>query len=108
MTNAEFDIALRQAARTLTQQLPLEKLRIDRGLVLALNGAASYDHDRWYVCSASDPEVRYRLGPEGCDCPDRQRAPDGRCKHYLAVYLTHAAMQTELTQLTEEQADGNV
>ena len=92
MTEHAFDQTLRDDARRLKFLHPGEGPRLDRGLVLALNGAATYvDGQYWQVRSATDAEVVYTLLPEGCDCPDRQRAPDGRCKHYWAVYLTHAA-----------------
>lgn len=95
MSEHAFDQLLRGCARDLIHVRPEEKARIDRGLVLALNGAAEYHDDHWCVRSASDAEVVYALKPEGCECPDRQRAPEGRCKHYFCVYLTHAAQQKE-------------
>jgi hypothetical protein len=101
MSNLEHDLYLRLAARGLSKALPAERLRIDRGLVLALNGAAEYYDDHWQVRSASDAEVVYALKPEGCECPDRQRAPEGRCKHYWAVYLTHAAQLKESTDVED-------
>lgn len=91
MTTPEFDTALRQSARAMTRTYPEEQARIDRGLVLALNGAAVYVEDHWQVRSASDAEVVYAIQPEGCECPDRQRAPESRCKHYWCVYLTYTA-----------------
>lgn len=103
MTDDQFDTALRDLALGLIHERPSERLRIDRGLVLALNQSAYYPPGGpWKVQSATDPEVIYNLHPEGCDCPDKPRALEGRCKHYWCVYLTHAAMQAERTQLTEE------
>jgi len=101
MTTPAFDQLLRGCARDLINIRPEEKARIDRGLVLALNGAAEYQDDHWQVRSATDAEVGYALRPEGCECPDRQRAPDGRCKHYYAVYLV-LAVQQDYPHLTKE------
>jgi hypothetical protein len=95
MSDHTFDLMLRGCARDLVRLRPEERLRIDRGLVLALNRVTDYVGGSWHVQSASDPEVIYVVGAQGCDCPDQRKAPDGRCKHYWSVYLTQAAQQQE-------------
>jgi len=92
MSTPEFDLALRVSAADVIRLHPEWKARVERGLLLALNGAAVYPAGGpWQVRSASDEEVVYRLLPDGCECPDRQRAPTGQCKHWWSVYLMHAA-----------------
>jgi len=58
------------------------------------------------VRSASDPEVVYTITAEGCDCPDAQKAPVGRSKHYWAVILTATAQQSQAYR-EKEAARGN-
>ena len=70
-----------------------EHARIDRGLVLALNGAVAIREadGAALVQSATDPEIAYEVHQGHCDCPDFERAPAGRCKHRWAVCLVKKA-----------------
>lgn len=82
-----FDNALRAAAVRACTRYAGEAARIERGLVLALNGAVTLHADGTAsVQSASDAEVVYRVNGH-CDCPDASRAPEGRCKHRWAKAL---------------------
>jgi len=89
------DCALRQAAEQARSHYAGEVTRIDKGLVIALNGGVTLCPDGTaQVQSARDPEVVYTVRRGVCDCPDFQRAPDGRCKHRYSVCLVKHAQQT--------------
>lgn len=88
---------LRQTALRAKRTYPLNGGRIDAALVLLLTRTITPAErpGAWYVQSERDSAVSYRatLEPEnGCTCPDytTERAPEGWCKHRLAVcLLTH-------------------
>jgi hypothetical protein len=87
----QFDAALRALADQARTRYPGEAARLDRGLVLALNGHVTLaENGHAFVRSGSDPEVRYVV-MRTCDCPDVERAPDGRCKHRWAASLVRKA-----------------
>jgi hypothetical protein len=86
----EFDTALRTLAAQACERYPDEKARIDRGLVLALNGHVTLHTDGTAtVQSGTDREVQYQVGHGICDCPDAGRAP--HCKHAWARCLVRKA-----------------
>lgn len=86
-----FDNALRAAAARACTRYAGEAARIERGLVLALNGAVTLHADGTAsVQSASDTEIVYTVNGH-CDCPDAARAPEGRCKHRWAKVLVKKA-----------------
>jgi len=86
------DTTLRQLAAQATTRYAGEKARIDRGLVLALNGHVTVNADGSAdVLSGSGAEVAYHVAHGTCDCPDFTRAPDGRCKHVWAKCLIKRA-----------------
>ena len=87
------DTTLRQLAAQATTRYAGEKARIDRGLVLALNGHVTLHADGTAsVQSGTDAEVVYTVNGH-CDCPDARRAPEGRCKHRWAKCLVKRATQ---------------
>jgi hypothetical protein len=89
----EFDAALRTLAAQAATRYAGEQARIDRGLVLALNGGVAFQADGTaLVQSQRDAEVQYRVNGH-CDCPDASRAPEGRCKHRWAKCLTKRAIR---------------
>ena len=91
-TTAEFDTALRALAVRAAERYPGEQGRIERGLLLALNGhAIPLDIGVYSVLSGTDNEVRYTVWKGHCDCADFARAPEGRCKHRWAVTLVKRA-----------------
>lgn len=91
-TTAQFDTALRTLAHQAATRYPGEQARIDRGLVIALNGGVTFAADGTaLVRSQRDPEVVYTVNGH-CDCPDATRVPDGRCKHRWAKTLTRRAL----------------
>ena len=92
MEDSLRDIALRQAAACARAKYPGEDKRIERGLLLALNGKVEIGIDEAYVQSDRDPEVVYTVSHGHCECPDRYNAPDGRCKHVIAAWLTKIAL----------------
>jgi hypothetical protein len=99
-TTAQFDSALRALAIRATERYPGEQARIERGLLLALDGHVTLHEDGTaMVGSASDSEVWYWIERGTCDCPDFSRAPDGRCKHRYAVALVRKA-QTQMAAPT--------
>lgn len=87
-----LDAQLRSLAAQAVTRYPDEQARIDRGLVLALNGHVTLcDDGSAIVQSGSDSEVQYIVAHAHCDCPDYTRAPEGRCKHRFAVALVRKA-----------------
>jgi len=91
-TTVNFDAALRLGAAQATCRYAGEAARIDRGLVLALNGHVTLQPDGTaLVTSAKDTEIVYTVNGH-CDCPDAARAPEGRCKHRWAKCLTKRAI----------------
>jgi hypothetical protein len=92
------DTALRQMADRARTRYAGEAARIDRGLVIALNGGVTLHPDGTAsVQSSSNAEVVYTVNGQ-CDCPDAARAPEGRCKHAFAKALVKKA-----TALVAEQ-----
>ena len=91
-----LDHALRTLAAQATARYAGEHLRIERALVIALNGGVTLNADGSAdVQSCSKAEVVYHVEGGVCDCPDFQRAPDGRCKHRYAVCLVKKATKQE-------------
>jgi hypothetical protein len=99
ITTVQFDTALRVMADRARTRYAGEAARIDRALVIALNGGVTLHQDGTArVQSSSDAEVVYHVGHGTCDCPDFERAPAGRCKHvwarcFLRKALKHIAEQ---------------
>jgi SWIM zinc finger len=92
VTTVQFDTALRQMADRARTRYAGEAARIDRGLVIALNGGVTLKADGVaLVSSTRDDEVFYIVREGQCDCPDFSRAPGGRCKHRFAVCLVKKA-----------------
>jgi len=93
MTITQFDTDLRALAEKATTRYPGEQARIERGLLLALNGHVELLPDGTAtVRSGKDAEVVYRVTRHSCDCADVVRAPDGRCKHRWSVALVKKAL----------------
>jgi hypothetical protein len=102
------DTTLRQLAAQATTRYAGEKARIDRGLVLALNGHVTLHTDGTAsVQSGTDAEVVYAVNGH-CDCPDVARAPEGRCKHLWAKCLVKRAMQAAQYYTSTTDAQGLV
>lgn len=98
MTDVEFDTALRTLATRAHSRYAGEGARIDRGLILALNGHVALLADGSAVVrSEKDQEVFYHVAQHQCDCPDSTRAPQGRCKHRYAACLMKKAHRAEET-----------
>lgn len=95
-TTVQFDTALRTLAARACERYAGEAARIDRGLVIALNGGVTLKADGCaLVSSARDNELFYIVRDGHCDCPDFARAPGGRCKHRFAVCLVKKATQQQ-------------
>jgi hypothetical protein len=93
-TTVQFDATLRTLAEAAHARYAGEAARIDRGLVIALNGGVTLHQDGTAsVQSCSNTEVVYHVAHGTCDCPDFQRAPGGRCKHRFAVCLVKKAQR---------------
>jgi hypothetical protein len=102
------DTTLRQLAAQATARYAGEKPRIDRGLVLALNGHVTLHTDGTAsVQSGTDAEVVYTVNGH-CDCPDVARAPEGRCKHRWAKCLVKRAQQAAQYYTSTTDAQGLV
>jgi len=93
MTMTQFDTDLRALAAKATTRYPGEQARIERGLLLALNGHVELlPNGTATVRSGKDAEVVYRLtGARGCDCQDAQRHEGAVCKHAWARALVKKA-----------------
>jgi hypothetical protein len=92
ITTVQFDQTLRVMADRARTRYAGEAQRIDRALVIALNGGVTLHQDGTAsVQSSSDAEVVYHVAHGTCDCPDFERAPAGRCKHRYSVCLVKKA-----------------
>lgn len=88
----QFDTDLRALAERAKTRYPGEQARIERGLLLALNGHVALLPDGTAtVRSGKDAEVVYHVTRHSCDCADVTRAPDGRCKHRWSVAFVRKA-----------------
>lgn len=93
-STVEFDTQLRALAERAHSRYAGEGARIDRGLVLALNGHVTLCPDGTaLVRSEKHYEVQYQVANGICDCPDAPRAPEQRCKHRYAVCLVRKAQR---------------
>lgn len=93
-----FDTALRTLTAQATTRYPGEQARIERGLVLALNGHVHLRADGTAtVQSGTDGAIVYNVGHGLCDCPDFPRAPGGKCKHVWARCLVRKAAKLPST-----------
>ena len=105
----QFDTTLRTLAVQATARYAGEHARIDRGLVLALNGHVTVNADgSSNVLSGSGAEVAYHVAHGACDCPDFTRAPDGRCKHRWAACLVKKATKAMAYYTSTTPAQGLV
>lgn len=87
-----FDTILRTLAVQALSRYAGESARIERGLLIALNGGVTLHTDGTaLVRSQSDAEVVYHVNGH-CDCPDATRATEGRCKHRWAKQLVKRAI----------------
>jgi hypothetical protein len=101
-TPVEFATALRTLAAQAATRYAGEAARIDRGLVIALNGGVTLQADGTaLVQSQKDAEVVYEVNGH-CDCRDAANAPDGRCKHRWAKTLTSRATRAQEAPMTVE------
>ena len=94
-TSVQFDTALRTLAAQAATRYAGEADRIDRGLVIALNGGVTLQADGTaLVQSQKDAEVVYTVNGH-CDCRDAANAPEGRCKHRWAKTFTSRASRAQ-------------
>lgn len=67
--------------------------RISRGAEMARDGSVIRNTDGTYSVWSANGVDAYRVNGK-CECKDAQyRAPEGRCKHRIAVAIIKAAMQ---------------
>ena len=64
-------------------------------MLLVLRRVEKEADGSWRVESERERGHFYRVTPEGCECPDVQRAPRGYCKHRLAVALRVVCQRRE-------------
>jgi hypothetical protein len=103
------DTTLRQLAAKARMRYAGEAARIDRGLIIALNGGVTLHQDGTAsVQSCSNAEVVYHVAHGACNCPDFQRAPEGRCKHRYSVCLVKKAQQASQYYTTTTDSQGLV
>jgi hypothetical protein len=91
-TVVQFDDALRALAARATERYPGEVRRIEKALLIALNGGVTLFPDGTAdVKSQTDAEIIYRVQQAQCDCPDFRRTP--HCKHVWARCLVRKAQK---------------
>jgi hypothetical protein len=89
---AQFTTALLDASCRAIAAYPAEKARIQRGLDIVIHDGVVLEPDGTaLVASQGHPGMTYRVNGQ-CECPDVQRAPEGRCKHRYAKALYKAAL----------------
>ncbi len=94
MSIADFDTALRTLAAQATTRYPGEQARIDKALLLALQGQVTLHTDGTAtVQSGSNATMRYTVRQGACECYDFSHAPDGRCKHVWSRCLVRKAQK---------------
>lgn len=105
----QFDAALRTLAGQARTRYAGEHARIDRALVIALNGGVTLTPDgSAAVQSSANAEVTYHVHQGVCDCPDFPRAPEGRCKHRYAACLVRKALKATAYYATTTDRQGLV
>jgi hypothetical protein len=110
-----FRDALDQAEVLARQNLPqVLHERLSCAVALVKSGAVlQMDDGAWEVGSASVPGKQYHINGTGCPCEDAHyRAPQGRCKHVLSVFLARKALalmgaQTALAPQAAPPAGGS-
>jgi hypothetical protein len=109
LTTVQFDTALRTLADQARTRYAGEAARIDRALVIALNGGVTLHADGTAsVQSCSNADVVYHVAAGICDCPDFARAPGGRCKHRFSVCLVKKAQKAAAYYTTTTDTQGLV
>jgi hypothetical protein len=84
--------------------LPEANGRVDRARDLVLGGLVSRNADGTFsVHSQSEHGKSYTITAEGCQCPDAEKAPHGRCKHIICTWLWRKARKV-LEQQSGEAA----
>lgn len=88
---------IRNAANFAKESKPDHASRIDRAVFILIMRRVERDGDAWLVESDTEVGKSYRVVGTTCECPDHlYRAPDGLCKHRLAVMLqVHAEHRYE-------------
>jgi hypothetical protein len=87
-----FSQAVLSEAAKAKAALPALNGRIERARDLVLGGLVSPQPGYSFaVRSASSTGKTYAVTPDGCDCPDALKTPDGRCKHLLATWIWRRA-----------------
>jgi hypothetical protein len=83
----------REIIRDMAIVFPAEAARIGRALDVLLRAEirASAETGRYEIQSCQDAATWYQTTSWSCDCPDRQRHDDLRCKHSWAVEVIHTA-----------------
>jgi hypothetical protein len=88
ITADAWHAALRTVADKAKQALPQSASRIDRAMALVLDGAVALQPDGSARIASQRRGQLVTWTVDGpCDCPDGANAPEGWCKHKLAVAL---------------------
>jgi hypothetical protein len=86
---------LREIVARGKQRRPELAGRIERAAMIALFRAIGRQEDGTFLVeSDSRPGQFYRVNGT-CDCPDHAKAPDGWCKHRLAIGLLRVCAERE-------------
>ena len=79
--------------------------RLDKAQTLVLGGHVTLGDGVATVVSETDSALHYRV-KSSCDCPDAEdKAPQGYCKHRLAVMIHKRAVQEAAALLERRRAD---
>src|SRR5262245_2345042 len=81
--------AVQAVADTARVVLPEANGRIERAVAIVLSGDITFlPEGKAQVASQSNGTTEYAVCNGTCECPDYPRAPQGWCKHRLAVALS--------------------
>ena len=80
--------------------LPEANGRVDRARDLVLAGAVVHNPDGSFtVRSQNEREKTYTVEDGTCQCPDAEKAPEGRCKHLISTWLWRKSRKVVEEQL---------
>ena len=100
-----FKDAVLTVANKAKAALPANTSRIEKAVMLCLNGHIEVVDGKYRVASQVDGKTVYRLVNGSCGCVDftSGKAPQGFCKHRLAANIYRRAVEMIAAQKEEKQ-----